>query len=585
MPLGAQQQAPPRRTGTDSTADSTARKRRVLTAADTIKAPTATPVIPVVTSTGVARLSWSRDELFAAGALTLGELVAQVPGVTRMTTGFMMAPEALAWHGNPGGVKIFVDGIERDEIAPRAGGVTDFSLIPIWALEQVTVEETAMLLRVHARTWRITRTTPTTRVDVSTGSENINLFRGFFGRRASNGAVIQLAAQQLSTASIPGLDGSALGAFARVGWAGGPWSIDGTLIRQGLDRTAGIRYPLTDPVTNAIPPYKGSSSLAYLRLAWGSPDSGRAWVHLTAASEGAVLTHRSATTSPTGVAADSADTASSRNQFRVAAGVRRGALRLSGDVRSSSGAGVHGVGGRALAEWSDDRTQLASSVFRTIAGGSGWDARGAFAARPWFRLSASAGSAPAGIDSTAAHFGAEADVAVQMWGRWVRAGVVRASALAVAAPIGLDTAMRNVAIPAGTGVLVGFDGPLAYGFRLHTDAINWNGATTYRPQTEVNSRVYVDANMADRYPQAKFRVLAALTHQYRTAFYVPQGADGLGQSAAGYSVIGTLLEIRIASAVISWQYRDIPGTSYYTFPGYLMPRITSVYGVRWEFWN
>jgi hypothetical protein len=37
--------------------------------------------------------------------------------------------------------------------------------------------------------------------------------------------------------------------------------------------------------------------------------------------------------------------------------------------------------------------------------------------------------------------------------------------------------------------------------------------------------------------------------------------------------------------VISWDYRNMTGTNYETFPGYLMPRIASIYGIRWEFWN
>ena len=80
-------------------------------------------------------------------------------------------------------------------------------------------------------------------------------------------------------------------------------------------------------------------------------------------------------------------------------------------------------------------------------------------------------------------------------------------------------------------------------------------------------------------------MLAALTHEYRSQFYVPLRNDPLGQVSKPYSVFGSQLEIRIASAVLSWTYRNMAGTNFETFPGYLMPRITSVYGIRWEFWN
>lgn len=576
-----------RRPGADSTADSTARKRKPLTAADTLKAPVAAAPLPVVTTTGVTRTSWDRDQLFATGALTLGELVTQVPGVTRMATGFLHAPEALAWHGNPGAVVVFVDGVERDEIAPRTGGVADFSLVPLWALEQVTVEETPMQLRVHARTWRVTRTTPSTRVDVLTGSENLNLFRGYFGKRAANGAVIQLAAQQMTTASVPGLDGQSLGAFARFGWAGGPWSVDATMLRQGIDRNPGVRFPFGVIQRGAMPAFKGSSSLAYLRLAYGSADSGRSWIQLTAATEGAVKTHVAATTSSGGSSTppDTADTTSSRSQLRVSMGRRLGAVRLWADLRQSAGAGLHGLAGVGRAEWATASSQFAASAGRTTGGALAWDARAAYAVRPWLRLSGSAGAAATGIDSGTAHFGTQAAAAVRVRDRWISVGLVRTSALTVAAPVELDTAMRAASVPDGSAWVIGVDGPLAMGLRLHTDVVNWNGAHAFRPQTEATTRVIWEPDLAGKYPQANFHVQAAFVHQFRTTLYVPLGSDALGQSTAGYSTIGTQLEIRIGTAVISWAYRNIPGANYYTFPGYLMPRITSVYGVRWEFWN
>ena len=57
--------------------------------------------------------------------------------------------------------------------------------------------------------------------------------------------------------------------------------------------------------------------------------------------------------------------------------------------------------------------------------------------------------------------------------------------------------------------------------------------------------------------------------------------------ATGSRVLSTLLELRIKSAYITWQYRNIigNGTPYALVPGYVMPRLTNLYGVRWEFFN
>lgn len=220
------------RPAADTGSDSTAVLLRVLTADDTIKTPLASPYLPNASRSARTKTEWNRDELFAAGALTLGELVAQVPGATLMTTGFLMAPQVVAWHGDPAAVRLFVDGIEREDVTPRNAGVSDLALFPLWALEQVSFEITPGELRVHARTWRVDRTSPYTRTDVLTGSENLNLFRGYFGKRSTTGVAVQLAAQQASTASVRGLDGEGLGAMARLGWARGEWSVDATMIRQ-----------------------------------------------------------------------------------------------------------------------------------------------------------------------------------------------------------------------------------------------------------------------------------------------------------------------------------------------------------------
>ena len=55
--------------------------------------------------------------------------------------------------------------------------------------------------------------------------------------------------------------------------------------------------------------------------------------------------------------------------------------------------------------------------------------------------------------------------------------------------------------------------------------------------------------------------------------------------AAGEHAVTALLEIRIATAVVSWQVRNMVGSRNYLSPDYLRPRTTNFYGVRWEFWN
>ena len=107
----------------------------------------------------------------------------------------------------------------------------------------------------------------------------------------------------------------------------------------------------------------------------------------------------------------------------------------------------------------------------------------------------------------------------------------------------------------------------------------------YRPQTQAQSRLWFAPDFHDRFPDANFHLLVALTHEYRSRLFAPSAGDALGQEASGYSVFGGQLEMGIGTGVVSLSYRNMMGLNYETFPGYLMPRITSVYGLRWQFWN
>jgi len=50
-------------------------------------------------------------------------------------------------------------------------------------------------------------------------------------------------------------------------------------------------------------------------------------------------------------------------------------------------------------------------------------------------------------------------------------------------------------------------------------------------------------------------------------------------------VVSFRLEIRVQTAVVSYQFRNILQERYRLIPGFQMPRQTQLYGVRWDFWN
>jgi hypothetical protein len=191
---------------------------RDTTPRDTIKAEIALPERPRGPLTEGPHTRWDRDALYASGALTLAELMAFVPGVSVQSASFIAGVTATSWYGAPGRVRVFVDGVELDVLDSRLGGSVDLAAIPLWPMEEVVVERGAGELRIHLRSWRVQNTTPQTRTDILTGSENANLYRGFYGKRFDGGGVLQLAGQQFSTTSFRTRgDGDGLSAFARVG--------------------------------------------------------------------------------------------------------------------------------------------------------------------------------------------------------------------------------------------------------------------------------------------------------------------------------------------------------------------------------
>ncbi|MDQ2767035.1 MAG: hypothetical protein M3Y30_07740, partial [Gemmatimonadota bacterium] len=73
---------------------------------DTIKAPIAHAEVPPVLGVG-DQFTFTREEMFATGAVTLTQLLELVPGVTTFTTGNIASPQFAAYAGNPGRVRIF----------------------------------------------------------------------------------------------------------------------------------------------------------------------------------------------------------------------------------------------------------------------------------------------------------------------------------------------------------------------------------------------------------------------------------------------------------------------------------------------
>ena len=103
--------------------------------ADTLRAPTARAEAPMLPETGTG-WRWNRDEMFASGALNLAELLERVPGAIQYRPSWVQGPQVVSFLGDPGAVRVFLDGVEMDALDPRTGNVLDLAEIPIWTLEE-----------------------------------------------------------------------------------------------------------------------------------------------------------------------------------------------------------------------------------------------------------------------------------------------------------------------------------------------------------------------------------------------------------------------------------------------------------------
>jgi len=558
-------------------------------AKDTIKAPLARAFVPANLEIAQRSWHWDRDSIFATGALTLGDLLSVVPGVTTLTAGFLLAPQVAALNGDPGATTLYLDGVELDQLQPRNGGISDLAFIPLWTLEDVSVERTAGQLRVHMRTWRVDNTTPQTRIDVLSGSDNMNIFRGWYGRRFDNGLALQFSGQQYSAVSTTNPYGDNLGIMSRIGWARGSWSIDAMAVRQSINRQKGPRGLLFGPATSdGVPAFKGNEGTAYARAAWRDPAADGPWLQLIAATIRAAEDHSTSSTGATVTSApgDSVDTVRTRSEYTLNGGITRGAFRFSGTtrVRSVEHHAYYSSGARA--EYTTPSLALGAFAEKALDLTTRADLTARVTPLSWLNVGAAVSRGSPGAPALGpAYSSARLEAAFKFRDRWISGGIVSRSAQSMLPLIEMDTSLRRFTVPAATGVTVGVRGPVWRGWELDIDGTSWQDGAPYRPQQQLRTRLWFQSWFLGRFPRKNFHLAVELTNDYRTAAYLPAAGNLFGQTSRGGNIWGGNVEIRISSAVISWQYRNMAGYQYESVPGYLMPRMLNIYGVRWEFWN
>jgi hypothetical protein len=569
-------------------------QRRSLAPRDSVKAPLARAEArawaPIGSVTG-----WNRDSIFSSGALTLGELVEAIPGVSVFRTGWLASPHLAAYLGRMGRVRVFYDGIELDALDPRAGGILDLSFVETWPLEEVRVEQGPEEVRVHLRSWRVQSTTPVTRVDIHTGDLETNTYRGYYGRRFGRGQALQLGAYQYGTTDVEhGGDADQTSLWGRAGWATGPWSVDASILRVGRQRGEQLRGNELRP---PLPAMDAASTIAYARLGMGDPES-RAWLQAVVARQQFALRNPPKTVidsvpgpgggGPGGSpeAPDtilvSGDTVRSTLQYLVGGGVALGRLRLSGNARVRAAPGETRVLPAVRASVDAARGSLTALLERSgAAKGMHAELGGRLVLLPPLAVdfSVERSLARGATGPISSRLGA----GVRLGRLWIAAGTFASAQGVGLAPILFDTGFRAPASRSTRGSYALARGKIFRDIGIDFTGLLYDGAAPFRPRYQTRTRLYFDSDMRERFPSGNLHILIALTHDYRTQVPFPSGTTELLSSQ--YRTWGLQVEVRLLSATLSYQLRNFMNEEYSQVPGFVMPRPINFYGVRWEFWN
>lgn len=549
--------------------------------ADTVKAPTAAAEMPRLTDLGDS-YRWGRDDLAATGALTLGDLLERVPGLTVFRSGWVGSPQVGAMLGDLHKVRVFYDGIELDALDPRNGGMLDLSFVQLWHLEEVRLERGASELRVHLRSWRVRSVTPSTRIDIGTGDLETNGYRGYFGRRYRSGGVLQLGAYQIATRDNRGAgDADGLSLFGRAGWARGRFSVDASMTRTTRDRSEQLRE---EPRAN-LPVLDGQFTEAYVRAAFTDTARGT-WAQVTAAR----LSH---TQNNLGFKENvqipllptPGDLSFARQQLVGAAGWERGpwAASVTSRLRRIDST-THLTPSARLAY---DRPRLAVAGFaeqqdeRRLRRA---EVSGRLLPLSWIGL---AGAVSYFQPTTAGLFPSaltvRGEVGVRLNRAWLAAGLMSRDSARLGAPVVFDTAFAPASDPAATALFVTFRGKVWKDVGVDIVAMQWDSAGAYRPRYQTRAQLYVDTSWRSRFPSGNLNILASVTHEYRTTAFFPLADERLASSQ--YRVWSAQLEIRLLQATLHYQFRNFMNAEYQQVPGFFMHRPVQFYGVRWYFFN
>jgi hypothetical protein len=180
---------------------------------DTLRLPPRAAWTPPPGAASGSRI-WEGDDLLDTRALTLAELLDQVPGMVPARGGDYGSPVAVGGFGLGGDrIRVFRNGIE---FLPLNGGTPDLARIGLATVGKVRVDRWPGEVRVFLQSRLPEDLRPFSLVEVGTGDLETNLFRGSFLHPSVGGGILEVGLDRMDTRGTQGRQpGSSTGAALR----------------------------------------------------------------------------------------------------------------------------------------------------------------------------------------------------------------------------------------------------------------------------------------------------------------------------------------------------------------------------------
>jgi hypothetical protein len=296
------------------------------------------------------------------------------------------------------------------------------------------------------------------------------------------------------------------------------------------------------------------------------------------------------------------DTTAYRTQYLVTGGFTRWGVRFTATNRLRVFAGRTDNAPSLRASF--DRPWLAVSAYAERSGVDSLrraDVTARLQPLRWLAVVGAVSRADGGGALAGAQTVARAEAAVRLGDAWLSAGRVERGSGVFAPPrvyelldydlgAGVPTLPVASEEPRVGGTVASFRGRFWRDLHADVQGVVWDSAGAFRPRYQGRAELRLLTNWLRRFPTREFGANIAVFDEYRSevlATFQPttEGAEPVVRRAGPGNQLGALIELRLQSAVISFQIRNALGRQLEVVPGLAAPRALSLYGVRWEFSN